>query len=486
MLAFTTKPRSASLAFLAAGAAWFVVGTIYGLFSAIHLMAPDALGGIGMLVFGRTRPSHVNTMIFGFVAPVLVGCALYYVPALLRTPLWSERLGWASWLLWNITVASGPVCFAFGVSQGREYAEYTWFFDLLLVGSILLLIFNLTMTVSNRRANPLYVSVWYVLGAAVWTAGVYPIGNVMWQAPSGAMPGLIDSVLLWFYGHNLVGLLLTPLSLGLAYFLIPRVTRTPLYSHTLSLVGFWSLIALYSHIGGHHILQTPIPNWLKTISVVDSVAMIVPVFTVLANLWLTARGRSGLLWRDPGGRFVLVGTLWYLLVCIQGPIQSVPAVQEVTHFNNWVVGHAHVAVLGFAGFVALGGLWHILPLAARRQLYSARLVSLQWGLAMFGLVGFFVVLTAVGLIQGSAWAHGTALYRTLPELSIFMVLRAMLGVFILSSAIVGLCNLVLTLRRGAPLALGATDAPGTTGVSPAGEPAGETPAVPAAPLEGRP
>jgi multidrug efflux pump subunit AcrB len=33
----------------------------------------------------------------------------------------------------------------------------------------------------------------------------------------------------------------------------------------------------------------------------------------------------------------------------------------VTHFNNWVVGHAHIGVLGFAGMTALGGLYYVLP-----------------------------------------------------------------------------------------------------------------------------
>jgi cbb3-type cytochrome oxidase subunit 1 len=96
MLQFTKKPQSASLAFLAAGAVWFLVGTLYGLLSAIHLMAPEFFNNIFWLVFGRTRPIHVNTVVFGFVAATLVGCALYYVPALLKTRLWSERLGWAS------------------------------------------------------------------------------------------------------------------------------------------------------------------------------------------------------------------------------------------------------------------------------------------------------------------------------------------------------------------------------------------------------
>jgi cytochrome c oxidase cbb3-type subunit 1/cytochrome c oxidase cbb3-type subunit I/II len=273
----------------------------------------------------------------------------------------------------------------------------------------------------------------------------------MWHPATGAMPGLIDSVFLWFYGHNIIGLLLTPLAVGAAYFVLPRASGSPLYSHTLSLVGFWALAALYSHIGGHHILQSPIPNWLKTISVVDSVAMIVPVFVVLANFWLTTRGQAGLVWSDPASRFVMAGTVWYLVTCIQGPAQSLPNVQMITHFTNWTIGHAHIAVFGFAGFIALGTLWHIVPMVAKRKVWSQRLVSLQFGLVLTGIAGFFVVLTTAGLIQGSAWHSGIRVYPVLPELAVYMALRAMFGVFLITGAFVGLVNLVMTVRRGEPV-----------------------------------
>lgn len=454
MLSFTKKPQSAAVAFMVGGSFWFLVGTLYGLVSAIHLMAPEFFNNIPWLVFGRTRPVHVNTVIFGFVAPTLIGAALYYVPALLRTRLWSERLGWVSFVLWMVTVLSGPLTFSQGLSQGREYAEYIWIFDIILILAVAALIVNLVMTIAQRKENTLYVSVWYVVGAMLWTAAVYPIGNVIWHPDTGALSGLLDSVFLWFYGHNLVGLLLTPLAIGAAYFVIPRVTRTPLYSHTLSLIGFWTLVALYSHIGGYHILQAPIPNLLKTISVVDSIAMIVPVATVLANLWLTARGRDGSLWADPAGRFVMAGTIWYAITCIQGPVQSLPSVQKITHFSNWVIGHSHIAVLGFSGFIALGALWHVLPLASGRRLYSGKLVNLQFGLVLFGLIGFFAVLTTAGLIQGEGWRNGELVYRVLPEIAPYMVLRAALGTFIISSAVVGLLNVVMTLRRGEPFTPG--------------------------------
>ena len=448
---FFRRPRSASQAFLIAGCVWFVVGVSYGLVSAISLVAPEFFNNISWLVFGRTRPTHINTVVFGFTVSVLLGAGLHYVPALLRTKLWSEPLGWLAFLFWNITILSGPLTFSFGWSQGREYAEYLWIFDVSLVISVALLLFNMLKTVQYREEKTLYVSVWYFVAMLVWTCGVYPIGNVMWRPATGAMPGILDSVFLWFYGHNLPGLVLTPLAVGAAYYVVPRVTKTPLWSHTLSLFGFWLLVALYSHIGGHHILQAPIPNWLKVYSVTDSMAMVIPVAVVLINLGMTARGRGGLLLQDPAGRFVFAGILWYLITCIQGPFQSLPSVQTVTHFNNWTVGHAHIAIVGFVGFNALGALWHILPHTCGRKLYSEKLVNLQFGLMMVGLAGFFSVLTAAGLIQGSAWKNGETVYRVLPDISPYLGLRAMMGVLIVTAAVIGLYNAVKTVTSGEPL-----------------------------------
>jgi cytochrome c oxidase cbb3-type subunit I len=449
---FTRKQNSAALAFLVLGSFWMMIGTLYGLATAIHLVAPEFFNNIPWLVFGRTRPIHVNTIIYGFVVTTSFGAAHYFVPALLRTKLWSERLGWMTLLLWTVAVVSGPSTFSFAITQAREYAEYIWPFDICIVLSLLCMLVNFVMTIVERQEKILYVSVWYVMGMLLWTVGVYPLGNVMWEPSTGALPGVLDSIFLRFYGHNLVGLLLTPVAIGAAYFIIPRIAKTPLYSHTLSLVGFFTLVAMYTHIGGHHLLQAPIPNWLKTISVVDSIAMIIPVSTVLANLWLTARGKMSMVWNDLSGRFILMGTFWYALTCVQGPLQSLPSVQKITHFTNWTVGHAHIAVLGFAGFMALGAMWHVLPLILKRELWSRRLVSLQFTLLMLGLVGFFAVLTTVGLIQGSAWRNGEAVYKVLPQMAPYMFLRAMFGLSIIVAAFLGFYNVVMTIKRGKPIA----------------------------------
>jgi cytochrome c oxidase cbb3-type subunit 1 len=54
-------------------------------------------------------------------------------------------------------------------------------------------------------------------------------------------------------------------------------------------------------------------------------------------------------------------------------------------------------------------------------------------------------LTIVGLIQGNAWLNGEAIYRVLPEIHLYYVIRVAAGLLIVSGAYVGLYNMVRTL-----------------------------------------
>ena len=373
--------------FCLTSAFWMTVATFAGLLGATELIAPDLTENIGWLVFGRVRPIHINLVLFGFVTPGLLAAAFYYLPRLLRTELFSDTLGVVTVVLWNLTLIGVVTTLAAGHTQGREYAEMIWPVDMGVVLVFTLVLVNFLMTVVRRKEPMLYVSVWYACAGIVLTATTFSLGNVIWRPDTGALVGIPDAILLWFYGHNVFGLLLTPLAAGVAYYVIPRACKAPLYSHTLSLLGFWSLIVVYTHIGTHHLLQVPVPTWLKVISIVDSVAMVIPVMAFLINIWYTARGKLGEIHNDIGAKFVFTGTIMYFFVSIQGSIMALPHVQRITHFNNWVVAHAHVGVLGFAGMISLGGLYYILPRITNKPLFSRFLADFQYWMILIGVVG---------------------------------------------------------------------------------------------------
>jgi len=426
-------------------AGWLVVGTVGGFIGAIELVAPDLLGNISWLVFGRLRQVHTNVNMFGFVGTGLLGAAHYLVPALLRTPLHSERLGKLTLILWDIAIAVGVVTLSMGQTQNREYAEFIWPVDIGVLVVLALVFYNLFQTLRQRKEALLYVSVWYVFGGLIFTFFTYLFGNAIWNPDTGSISGIPDAILAWFYGHNILGFFFTPLAVAAAYYIIPIACRAPLYSHTLSLIGFWSILLLYSHIGTHHLIQAPAPTWLKVVAITGSVGMIVPVMTVLVNLWLTMKDRLGYLYSDIGGKFVLVGTVWYLLTCLQGPLQSLPYVQRLTHFTNWVIAHAHMGVFGFSGSIAFGAMYFILPRITGKPLYSKKLAEIQYWLFLVGMIGFFTVLTTAGLIQGNGWLNGETVYRILPQIHLYMILRASLGILLIGGAVLGVYNIAMSI-----------------------------------------
>ena len=367
------------------------------------------------------------------------------MPAVCRTELFSERLGNFAVYFWNAVVLGIVYTLPHGYTQGREYAELIWPIDLAILVAVAVLIILVFGTIAKRKEKLLYVSVWYMAGGLVWTFFVYALGNVIWKYPIGSWTGMNDQILLWFYGHNVVGLVITPPAVGLAYYIIPRATKTPLYSHTLSLIGFWALIVMYTHVGTHHLLQAPVAQWLKVISIINSIALVIPVFAFLINVWLPIKDRFGHVYDDVGAKMVFTGTIWYLLTCIQGPFQSLPSVQRVTHFTQWVVAHAHMALLGFAGFIAMGSIYFILPKVLNRELYCKRMADIHYWLMLIGTIGIFLSLTFGGLIQGEGWLNGETVYRILPEIKVYFLVRAVSGVLMLIGSILFVFNITMTM-----------------------------------------
>src|SRR5260370_15311726 len=72
----------------------------------------------------------------------------------------------------------------------------------------------------------LYVSGWYIVGGLVFTTLAYPIGNLVPELVAGAKGAAFSG--LWI--HDAVGLFLSPLALSIADFVIPSVTRKPIFS----------------------------------------------------------------------------------------------------------------------------------------------------------------------------------------------------------------------------------------------------------------
>jgi cbb3-type cytochrome c oxidase subunit I len=446
------KENSASRNFLISATLWVVLGVLMGLTLALQFVFPDLFRGVPALVFSRLRQEHTNTVLFAFLSGGMMGLWLYIVPQLTGRKLWSERLGNLTMVLWNVAVASGVVGIAMAHSQSREYAEMIWVVDIGVIITLLLNMLNIYMTIAHRVEKKLYVSLWYIAGTVMWFPLLYFIGNVMWNPPTGALTGINDTIFNWFYGHNVLGLWFTTGLLPVIYFIVPRETRTPLYSHFLSLIAFWGIAFFYTGVGAHHLEWAPIPYWLRTVAVAESIGMILPVVAFMMNIFMTMRGNWNRFITSIPLRFVITGWVAYFLASYQGSHQALRGINLLTHFTQYVPGHAHLALLFFSASVVMGGIFYIIPRIYKVQIYSRTLVNVQYSLYVIGFIFFFAGFLLTGLTQGAAWLHqGLPVWSVLPGLRPYMALRAIGGVLLVVSFILFAYNIIATIVKRKPI-----------------------------------
>ena len=448
------RDNSAATTFLVSAAVWLVIGTVFGLLLTIEFVFPDFAKGVAQIVFPRLRQAHVNTVLFAWLSGAMMGIWLYIVPRLTGRKIYSELLGNIGAIAWNISVAFGILAIMNGFTQSREYAEMIWVVDVAVMVVLLTNAFNILMTIHHRVEPKLYASLWFIIATVVLFPLVYFIGNVMWAPPTGALMGINDATINWFYGHNVLGLWFTTGLLAVIYYIIPKETGTPLYSASLSLIAFWGTLFFYTGVGAHHLLWAPIPPWLKTIAVAESIGMVIPVLATMFNIMLTMRGNWSQVRSSVPLLYVLTGWATYILVSFQGSNEAIPSVNLVTHFTQYVPGHAMLGLMFFSASVCIAGAYYVVPRALGCSLYSRRLARAQYALYVIGFAAFFLTFLVNGAIQGVAWVHGgIPIWTVLPTLRPWGAIRIMGGALVVASFVMFAYNVIATVIARRPFEL---------------------------------
>jgi len=383
--------------FFVSGTVWLVLGSVLGLVASLKMTWPDLMTGQAWLTFGRIRPMHLNAVIYGWASMAGIGTVLWLLPRLVRSRLRARRTALIGGWLWNAGVAVGLTSIAAGWTDGLEWLEFPWPVDAFFVIGGGLVAVPLFVTVRHRRVSSLYVSVWYIAAALVWFPVLFLVAN-----QPGVHFGVEHAVVNWWYAHNVLGLWLTPLGLAAAYYFIPKVLGKPIYSYSLSLIGFWALALFYSQAGIHHLIGGPVPTWLVTLSIVQSVMMVVPVIAVAVNHHVTMVGNFSALKYSPTLRFVVTGAIMYTGVSLQGSLHAVREVNRVTHFTHFTVGHAHMGVYAFYSFIIFGAAYFLLPRVFDRDWPHPRLITIHFWTALSGILVYMVSLMVGGIFQGLA------------------------------------------------------------------------------------
>ena len=423
------------------GMFWLLVAPSVGVLLSGLFNFPDYLGGHLELTFGRLRPVHVNGVIFGAFSSLFIGECYYLVPRLCGVrvpwPQWGVPLAW----VWNIVTAIALISLMFGDNNGLEAGEFPIYAKIPLFVVCAIATAQFLITISKRLEPPLYVALWYLIGAFVWTTMNLVLGIIL----PYMITGINSAAFHGLYIHYIVGLWLTPAGYVLIYYFLPLSVRNPIYAHKLSLVGFWSLALFYPFVGIHHYLYSPIADWAETIAIVTSMLLIIPVWTVLVNFFGTVMGRWHIIHHNLPAKFLIMGAIMYLFGCFQGSTEALRQIQQPTHFTDFVISHSHLTVFGTFVVWAMGGLVYVWPRACGRELWSFKMGNWSFWLITAGISTMGLGLTAGGLTQGFQWMSGVEWVDSILAMRPYWFLRTVAGV----SMDIGMTLLVINLMMTA-------------------------------------
>src|SRR5208337_496875 len=143
---------------------------LLGLVMSIRLHAPDWLGGVSWLSWGRLRYAHTQGLFFGWLGNAFLAFLYFAVPRLAGRPVTGVRLGLALFAVWNgLLVLPGWALVQSGVSQPLEWAEFPLPVDGAATLGMLMAVAQFVVPLLRARVSSLYVSAWYVLGGLTFT-----------------------------------------------------------------------------------------------------------------------------------------------------------------------------------------------------------------------------------------------------------------------------------------------------------------------------
>jgi cytochrome c oxidase cbb3-type subunit 1 len=452
---------------------WGVAGLAAGLFIALQLAFPALNLGLEYTSFGRVRPLHTSAVIFAFGGNALIATSFYVVQRTCRARLAFPTL--ARFVFWGyqLFIVLAATGYLLGITESREYAEPEWYVDLWLTIVWLAYAAVFIGTIVKRTEPHIYVANWFYLSFIVTIAMLHVVNNLsipvslVGSKSYSLFAGVQDALTQWWYGHNAVGFFLTAGFLAMMYYFVPKQANRPIYSYRLSIIHFWSLIFLYIWAGPHHLHYTALPDWAQTLGMVFSIMLWMPSWGGMINGLMTLNGAWDKVRTDPIIRMMVLALAFYGMSTFEGPMLSIKAVNSLSHYTDWTIGHVHSGALGWNGMITFACVYYLVPrLWGRTRLYSLRMINWHFWLATLGIVLYASSMWVAGIMQGLMWreygADGYLVYsfsEVVAAMLPFYLIRAAGGLLYLAGFLIMVWNVAQTLRGNLRAEKPMSDAP---------------------------
>ena len=451
------SPDSAATLYLVVAVLWLVAATGLGVLVAGDRLFPDVIkasfsvpvgSGIAIDISRATLdPAFVDALVFGWLTNAAFGAILFITPRLTGQRLMSDAIAILGLGAWNVAVAAGIALLTVkGASGAGSLAEFPLLVKLLALLGIFTVNGVFWRTVLPTRSIG-YISQLYFGIGLLALLGLFALSTI----PNVISLGSTNDQLLWaFTARGIVTYWVLGTVLGTLYYLVPRVTRNPLYSGGLALLAFggWLAFAGLSAVGA--LVDPSVPYALTTIGQAGTLILLAPTFLAVANLLATLRGRWSLM-LSPGTIQLAVISLAMLTgTALLESVGALRTVQTLTSGTDWALGVALLGMLGAATFAFYALADHAFPRTLRRAWSSTLLVQAQLWATFLGITLASLAMIGGGLVQGSLLAQGgTPGQLDLVLLTFRLAAAAGLGLVALGGLIL-LVNVFVLYTEGRP------------------------------------
>jgi cytochrome c oxidase cbb3-type subunit I len=385
--------------FLTSGAAWLAVSIFLGVISSAKMHSPDFLGSCAWLTYGRVFPAHMNALVYGWGMQAAFAVIIWLMARLSRKECTASGTILAAGHVWNLGVALGIMGILGGYGTGMPWMEFPSFaWPVLLVSYMVIVIWSF-IQFRVRPDGHVYISQWYILAAMIWFPWIFITANTLLHCMPGH-PVMAAGINAW-YKSALVFLFFTPVALGAAYYLCPKVTGRAVYSYSLAKLGFWSLAIIAPWAGMQKLAGAPIPYFLPYLGAAATALLFIPAAAAGVNTLKTMMSTPDTLAASPSLRFTAAGIVGLLVMAVSAVLLNLPnSTLPMTQFSLSGYGFDVLAMYGFFSLVMFGATYFIVPRVTRREWLSRRLIKMHFLFSVYGVI--FVALVALfgGLQQG--------------------------------------------------------------------------------------
>ena len=437
---------------------WGVIGILIGLLISVQMWNADFNFG-PYFSYGRLRTIHTNVLAYGLGIGAEFGIFYYLVMRLCKRPLIAPKVARFHLWLFNAGIALATLTLFMGMNQSLEYAEFEWPIDIAVVILWVLFAVNTLGTILKRREKHMYVSLWYIIATVITVAILYIVNNLAIPATLTKsyhlFAGVNSANVEWWYGHNAVGFLFTTPILAMFYYFLPKHTGLPLFSHRLSIISFWSLIFAYLWTGAHHLVYTPLPDWIQTLGIVFTMFLIAPSWGSVINGYFTVDADWSKMRTHYLTKFFIAGITFYGLQTIQGPSQGIRVISSLIHYTDWVPGHVHMGTMGWVTLTVTAAIYMILPHIYKTEIYSEKIANIHFWFVLIGQLTFNFTMWITGIQQGAMWKmtnpDGSLKYTFMETLLgnyPYWMMRSVAGVVFTVGMLFFIYNVYMTIRKG--------------------------------------